>query len=297
MTANMSAAKSCSSTHSLVWLSTAYELAYIAIDSDPYSKLSQLIVTWLPEDSTDVHLDYFPPPFTTSACIRLVLLASLTQLSARLALKNFASFPLIPCTAASSRVLYVPPSQIPTPLTHDPSKPSPAPVPKKDKGRILFTLRPSHELVNRGPYHYARHPMYTSVSLAFLGSGLLHLSSGSFTRSLVKSSRLSLPVFSRNWAELLPQTFAGILPVSVVDALSNSWMYARWDVGRWTGVLAIALSFVALGTFFGLVRMANSAGGAIQQAVDFASMGPRIPFYSRPFLAFRGCPSMMPQYI
>ncbi len=163
------------SRQSLVWLSTAYELASIAIDSDPYSKLSQLIVTWLPEYSTDVHLDSFPPTFTTSACIRLAILASLTQLSARLALKNFASFPLIPCTAAYSRVTYVPTSQIPsTLLTHDPSKPSPCPVPKKDKGRMLFTLRLSHELINRGSYHYARHPMYNSVFLAFIGSGLLH---------------------------------------------------------------------------------------------------------------------------
>ncbi len=252
-----------------MWLSTAYELAFIAIDSDPYSKLSQLLVAWLPEGFTDVQLDSFNPTLTTSAYIGLAILAAgaLTQLSARFALKSFASFPLIPCTAASSRVLYVPPSQIPTPLTHDPSKPSPAPVPKKDKGRILFTLRPSHELVNRGPYHYARHPMYTSVSLAFLGSGLLHLSSGSFTRSLVKSSRLSLPVFSRGWAELLPQTFAGFLPVSVVDALPDSWMYARWDVGSltWAGVFTVALGFVALGSFFGLVRMANREEKALEE--------------------------------
>jgi protein-S-isoprenylcysteine O-methyltransferase Ste14 len=42
------------------------------------------------------------------------------------------------------------------------------------------TLKQDHELIERGPYHYVRHPIYTGFLLMALGTAILHARSSEF---------------------------------------------------------------------------------------------------------------------
>ncbi len=37
-----------------------------------------------------------------------------------------------------------------------------------------ITIKDQHELIQRGPYSLVRHPIYTGLLLAFLGTALVH---------------------------------------------------------------------------------------------------------------------------
>lgn len=74
----------------------------------------------------------------------------------------------------------------------------------------VVSLKHDHEIVNRGPYGYVRHPIYTGILMMFLGSSLLELN---VARALaVVLAFVSFSIKSRQEESLLGTHFPETYP-------------------------------------------------------------------------------------